>query len=131
HTVTVGGRLLGVSGIRSALWTGAAVVIIGGMFSWAGLRRTRLARPRPLALAPRLHKREGAGVLIVFEGVEGSGKGTQMELARRYLEAKGLPVIATHEPGGTGFGAGLRETTLDPATGTSDTRAGPLAVAAA
>jgi dTMP kinase len=131
HTFTVGGRLLDFSGIRIALWTGAVVVIIGGMFSWGGLRRSRLARPRPLALAPRLHQREGVGLLIVFEGVEGSGKGTQMGLARRYLEAKGLPVIATREPGGTGFGDRLRETILDPATGTIDPRAEALVFAAA
>src|SRR5439155_15435917 len=68
HTFTVGGRVLDFSGIRIALWTGAVVVIIGGMFSWGGLRRSRLARPRPLALAPRLLKREVAGVRIAFEG---------------------------------------------------------------
>src|SRR2546430_16430430 len=79
----------------------------------------------------RLQKREGVGVLIVFEGVEGSGKGTQMELARRYLESKGLHVVATREPGGTGFGDRLRETILDPATGTVDPRAQALVFAAA
>jgi dTMP kinase len=130
-TFTVGGRELDLSGVRIALWVGAAVVIMGGMFSWRGLRRSRLARPRPLSLAPRLHKREGAGVLVVFEGVEGSGKGTQMELARRYLESKGLHVVATREPGGTGFGDRLRETILDPATGTVDPRAEALVFAAA
>ena len=130
-TFTVGGRELDLSGVRIALWVGAAVVIMGGMFSWRGLRRSRLARPRPLLLAPRLHKREGAGVLIVFEGVEGSGKGTQMELARRFLESKGLHVVATREPGGTGFGDRLRETILDPATGTVDPRAEALVFAAA
>ena len=112
-------------------WAGAAVVIVAGLFSWRGLRRSRLARPRPLSLAPRLHKREGAGVLIVFEGVEGSGKGTQMELGRRYLESKGLHVVATREPGGTGFGDRLREMILDPATGTVDPRAEALVFAAA
>jgi dTMP kinase len=131
HTLTLGGRALDLSGIRIALWTGAVVVILGGMFSWAGLSRSRLARPRPLSLAPRLHKPEGAGVLIVFEGVEGSGKGTQMELARRYLLSKDLPVITTREPGGTGFGDRLRETILDPATGTVDPRAEALVFAAA
>ena len=127
----MGGRVLDLSGIRIALWTGAAVVILSGMFSWSGLRRSRLARPRPLSLAPRLHKREGVGIFIVFEGVEGSGKGTQMELARRYLEGKALPVVATREPGGTGFGDRLRETILDPATGTVDPRAEALVFAAA
>src|SRR5207244_2071743 len=58
HTFTVGGRLLDFSGTRIALWTGAVVAIIGVLVDWDGLRRTRLARPRPLALAPGLHKRE-------------------------------------------------------------------------
>ncbi len=40
------------------------------------------------------------GKFIVFEGVGGSGKTTQIKLAQKFLEGKGLKVIATREPGG-------------------------------
>ncbi len=36
-----------------------------------------------------------AGKLIVVEGIDGSGKSTQLQLAMRYLQAKGLPVFFT------------------------------------
>src|SRR5438094_6625987 len=54
-----------------------------------------------------------------------------MQLSRGYLAPKGRTVVATREPGGTGFGDRLRETILDPATGTVDPRAEALVFAAA
>ena len=95
---------------RLAFWFAAVGVVLAGMISRRGLRRGRLARPRPLGLLPRLRRIESDGKLIAFEGVEGSGKGTQIELASRYLEDHGYGVIVTREPGGTEFGDRLRST---------------------
>ena len=48
------------------------------------------------------------GRLITFEGVEGSGKTTQMARLGRWLRAHGHRVELTREPDGTAIGAGVR-----------------------
>ena len=42
--------------------------------------------------------------LITFEGIEGSGKSTQMKLVTRYLIEKHVPLLMTQEPSGTDIG---------------------------
>ncbi len=49
---------------------------------------------------------------ITFEGVEGSGKSTQLRLAAARLRARRRPVLATREPGGTRIGRILRAALL-------------------
>jgi dTMP kinase len=48
------------------------------------------------------------GLFITFEGGEGAGKSTQVELLRGRLEAAGRRVINLREPGGTPLGEELR-----------------------
>jgi len=54
------------------------------------------------------------GYFISFEGVDGSGKSTQIEKLKSYLEEKGFQVILTREPGGTPISEKLRQVILDP-----------------
>ena len=51
--------------------------------------------------------------LIVFEGIEGCGKTTQIKLCHQWLQSLNIPVILTHEPGGTELGKDIRELLLN------------------
>jgi dTMP kinase len=51
-------------------------------------------------------------MFVTFEGLDGSGKTTQLELLRRHLEVAGRDVVVTREPGGTELGERLRELLL-------------------
>jgi dTMP kinase len=55
------------------------------------------------------------GVLITFEGVEGSGKSTQAERLKRWLDGQGIACLRSREPGGTLIGERIRDILLDPA----------------
>lgn len=46
---------------------------------------------------------------VVFEGVGGCGKGTQIEIARNLLQTNGFETISTREPGGVGPSEEIRE----------------------
>ena len=54
------------------------------------------------------------GVLITMEGVEGSGKSTQIQRLAKRLGRAGLPLVVSKEPGGTNLGRELRTLLLTP-----------------
>lgn len=53
------------------------------------------------------------GIFITLEGVEGSGKTTQIGLLTQWLDEKAAPYVLTREPGGTPFGRQVRQVLLD------------------
>lgn len=53
------------------------------------------------------------GFFITFEGIEGCGKTTQVELLKGYLEKKGKEVLKLREPGGTALGEKVRAILLN------------------
>ncbi|MDA8122713.1 MAG: dTMP kinase [Deltaproteobacteria bacterium] len=51
---------------------------------------------------------------VTFEGIEGSGKTTQVRLLSEYLAGKGIPHLVTREPGGTPIANEIRSLLLSP-----------------
>ena len=63
------------------------------------------------------------GKFITFEGLDGSGKTTQIQALKKNLEEKEIKVLTTREPGGTKFGEKIRNlifenTSISPETET-------------
>ena len=51
--------------------------------------------------------------LITLEGIEGSGKSTNLKFINEYLDKKNLSYVNTREPGGGPIGSKLRSLLLD------------------
>jgi dTMP kinase len=52
------------------------------------------------------------GMFFSLDGLDGTGKSTQVNLLQQWLQSQGLPVTTCTDPGGTGLGAKLREILL-------------------
>ena len=71
------------------------------------------------------------GYFISFEGGDGSGKSTQIQILREFLEERGYDVILTREPGGTPISEKIRSIILDKANSEMDDMTEALLYAAA
>lgn len=73
---------------------------------------------------------QSPGLFIAFEGGDGAGKSTQAARLATALEARGLTVLRTREPGGTPIGEKLRSLVLDHGHGHIDAHTEALIFAA-
>ena len=62
-------------------------------------------------------------MFITLEGIEGSGKTTQIDYLVAFFEKKGNPCVITREPGGTVIGNKIRAILLDPECKDMDAKA--------
>ncbi len=58
-------------------------------------------------------KRIKGGFFVTFEGIDGCGKSTQLELTRRFLTKQDYPVTTLREPGSTPTAEKIRDLLLD------------------
>lgn len=62
------------------------------------------------------------GVFLTFEGIDGSGKTTQLKRLAAYLRRRGFSVLVTREPGGTPLGEQIRRLLLSTSSRGMDPR---------
>lgn len=106
----IAGRTVDLRGSRVVMWLGGALVFGAGLVTTNAIR----VRVRSLRMTT-------PGIFFVFEGGEGTGKSTQIELLHQWLRSQGREVLVTREPGGTEIGKGIRNILLDPnSAGLSD-----------
>jgi len=79
-------------------------------------RHAPRSRRKPSSHSPgaglSLRERGARGLFLTFEGIDGCGKTTQLNLLSDYLARLGLPYLVTREPGGTELGEQVRKILL-------------------
>lgn len=70
-----------------------------------------------------MRKGQNKALFVTFEGIEGSGKTTAMNLLGKKLEEEGMAPLMTREPGGSSLGQPLRSMLLDPSLQNIDQKA--------
>jgi dTMP kinase len=132
-TLILGDWGVQASGVRIMIFlaglvvTGSALGTLRGMWRW--LRGAHVAE-RPLTL-DQLATLGTTGVFVVFEGVEGAGKSTQVVRLAETLRAEGYDVLVTREPGGAPIAERIRGLLLDTDTGPMEPHTEALLLAAA
>jgi dTMP kinase len=136
RTVDAGFVDFTVDGTRILLAAAGLLAIAGGVASY----RQMDDRAGPAVVPDVLSALRGdtttrrrlsrGGMLIAFEGGEGSGKSSQSRMLADWLAERGVAVTVTHEPGATEFGARVRSLLLDSADGALTARAEALLFAA-
>ncbi len=118
NTIAIGGGHVTIDGTRIVLLAGGLLAVAAGLLAYRKMddrQRTPVWADIKASLrgdtAARRRMSTG-GVLIAFEGGEGSGKSTQVRLLAQALTAADHSVCVTHEPGATLAGRKIREMVL-------------------
>jgi dTMP kinase len=127
----IAGRFAQFPGIRVTILAAGLVALSFGVYATREMRRALNASPDRMARLPAGEQTGRQGLFIAFEGVEGSGKSTQVELCASALREQGHRVCVTREPGGPPVAERLRAVLLDPGGQEMDGRTEALLIAAA
>ncbi len=119
-----------IGGTRVTLIFAGLVAVAGAVWTGRSVHKVLSDPHRLVGVADPPPRPARVGVFIAFEGGEGAGKSTQIELLRRAVKRAGFKVLVTREPGGTAFSEALRRALLDPSFEV-DARAEALTYAAA
>ncbi|MBQ6383476.1 MAG: dTMP kinase [Clostridia bacterium] len=100
----------------------AGVHTLGVLYGYGSEEELREAGAEKIARTPRdilsqlCPQAQGSrGFFVSMEGLDGSGKGTQLELLADLLDRFGFEVQRSREPGGSPIGEKIRDVLLDPA----------------
>ena len=118
NRVSIGSRQFTIDGTRYVLVAFGLVAVILGLFAY---RKLDDKHHVPVWIDVKMSLRgdtttrrrlSSGGVLIAFEGGEGSGKSTQINRLAEALRAENIDVVVTREPGATPLGQSIRQLLL-------------------
>jgi dTMP kinase len=133
HRIEIGQAHIRSDGVTLTLLSAGILGVVVGVVSYYQMDDRDVPLWRDLVDSvrqlPDRGPRPAHGFFLVFEGGEGAGKSTQVQLLTEWLRSRGLTVVVTREPGATAIGSQVRALLLDPANRVS-TRAEALLYAA-
>ena len=116
-TLIVGRQVISTSGVRITILAGGFVALLSALRAGGGMARataTAVEPDRSVSFPRDAAGPRAGGLFVALEGVEGSGKSTQIKLLARTLEAEGYEVVTTREPGGSPVAERIRSVLLAP-----------------
>jgi len=132
-TLTAGEGGVSLSGVRAAMFSAGMFGLLAALSAGRGMYRAvrEPSTSREFSLPVSEHHSVPTGVFIAFEGIEGSGKSTQVRALVDVLRAEGRDVVVTREPGGPLVSEQIRGVLLDPTSPDMHPRTEALLYAAA